>query len=320
MKKLIVLIVLGIALLALNGCIFTPIESTDQLVLSLTPGSGYAPQEISLRASGVSGGEFTLSFAGTDTINKTGLFTIIATEDNCTGTVTWRSDGGETQSADFFVKIKDAFAITGNIVLNGDAHLWGLHPRSRYVVSVPDLAPGWHIADVHVQVARKNVEDTVYCPPYAGPGVYHAASPVNNTLMNDAFVFHSTWNGNIDEAVNVYPPWGENHVYVKGDCVNWEDKAYRCRKDDTVGTKPNKKSAWEEIGDIHYGTGLPYSPPGYGESGYPGHGINCEPGWDKHSYPASITTITITFRNTDCESLTSSWDIPTMPDPGCNTY
>lgn len=330
MKKLIVLMGLALILLSLNACIFSGGTSKDQnaLVATITPSSGYRPLEITIVAkNGVEGGQFKLEIEGKTKENSTGMFSVTVYESDSTGTLTWTKPGYANRTAIIEIGFNNEGPIIGTPRLNGLADLWTLHPRHRYIVDFPDAydpeGGPVTLVDAHVQVARKQQEDTVFCPPYEGPGVYHAFDR-NRRLIENAFVFHSTWTGPIDTGTT-YPEWVQSHSYKVANRIRVEQRVYTCIKKHVAMpiNQPTTGTSWQvfwvQSGWID-GTNLPFSPPGYGESGYPGNGWNCPVGWSTSSAPATTTKITVTFRDEAGAETTESWDIYTSPDPGCNTF
>jgi len=243
----------------------------------------------------------------------------------CDGQVVWEREGYAMQTVDFHVALENEGPIIGIPRLNGIDNLWWIHPRSRYIVDFPDAHDPNNgpvtLVSVTVKASLKNVPDTVYCPPYAGPDVYHAKDG-NGRLIPNAFVFHSLWTGHIDLG-STWDLWEQTHSYVASDRVQLDRFAYQCTKKhtSTLKRKPGEGAKWEtfwdKIGSV-VGTGLPFSPPGYGESGYPG-GPLCG-AYDQTRRPAQTTTITAIFEDEQGATTIGTWVIPTGPDPGCNIY
>ena len=289
MKMRSALLGLGLlfVLLSLGGCLVDLGEGAlpvapGGLHVSVSPASGYYPLSVSVVVTppGV-GGQYTFTVEGHTYTQGSNVLRVVLHLLPCEGEVIWERQGQPVQRAQFSVALDNRGPVVGRIRLNGLDDLWYLHPRTRYLVDTPDVydpeGGPVELVAAHVKVARKAEEDTVFCPPYAGPGVYHAFDR-NHRLIDNAFVFHCTWTGALDA--------------------------------------PGVQTG-SHVGGYTY---LPFSPPGYGESGYPGQGVNCGPGWPKGGAPATTTTITETWRDRDGAETTVSWDIPTGPDPGCNTY
>ena len=326
-----------LALLALNGCLIdlgsgvTPTPG-NELSVAVSPLSGYYPLNVTITISGVTEGQYSVIVEGHTYAQGSNILCVTIRHLPCEGEVIWERPGYATQRAQFYIALDNKGPVIGMIRFNGLDDLWYLHPRYRYIVDAPDAydpeGGPVTLVDAHVQVARKTEEDTVFCPPFVGvsppkPDVYHAFDRNRRTIEN-AFVFHCTWTGPTDEAYNVHPSWKVTRIYYQGDLVNWNWNAYECKKDNVLGIEPgvasNWKSKWIDRGSVGYGTSLPFSPPGYGESGYPGNGTNCAIAWPTGSASASMTTITETWRDQDGAETTESWVIPTGPDPGCNIY
>ena len=318
-----------LALICLHGCF--PWETApgpgNQLRVAVNPSSGYPPLDVTITADGVTEGQYTFVVEGHTSTQGSNIKRVTLHLLPCEGEVIWERPGYVTQRVTFRVTLDNESPIIGIPRLNGLADLWYLHPRKRYIVDFPDARDPdggpVTLVDVHVQNAwklREDLgEDTVFCPPYEGQGVYHAFDR-NRRLIENAFVFHCTWTGPPDTALNIYPLWDKTITYKKGAKVNRNGKAWECLKNNTLGGK-DWLEHWKKIGDVKYGTNLPFSPPGYGESGYPGSGTNCPPiEWSKDRTPATMTTITATFRDEHGIETTESWDLPTGPDPGCNIY
>jgi len=316
-----------LVLLALSGCLFD-VEPTpgNQLIVSVDPTSGYPPVDVTIVASGVTDGQYSFLVEGHTYTQGNGTKIVTIHSLPCEGEVIWERPGYVAQTETFLVTLDNEGPIIGTPRLNGLEDLWYIHPRSRYIVDFPgaydpDGGPVT-LVSVTVQASLKDVPDTVYCPPYEGPDVYHAKDR-NGHMIKNAFVFHSLWTGPTDAPYNVYPFWKVTRVYVQGDFVNWNNRAYECKRDnDTVGCEPGVSSNWKKVwidrGLVGQGTNLPFSPPGYGESGYPGTPLCGE--YDNTRRAAQTTTITAIFRDEQGDETEEAWVIPTGPDPGCNTY
>jgi len=205
---------IGLALMCLNSCVLdlggNSGQGPDVLAVTITPSSGYRPLAVTIVAkNAVEGGQFKLELEGKTKENSTGVFKVTVYESDSTGTLTWSKPGYASRQARIEIGFENEGPIIGRLRLNGLDDLWYLHPRYRYIVDFPDAydPEGGLVTLVaaHVQVARKLQEDTVFCPPYEGPGVYHAFDR-NRRLIENAFVFHSTWTGPIDTDT-AWPEW-----------------------------------------------------------------------------------------------------------------
>jgi hypothetical protein len=332
MKITIRLILFGtgilLSLACLNGCLFdTQPAAGNQLIVSVDPTIGYPPVDVTIVASGVTDGQYSFLVEGHTYTQGDGTKIVTIHSLPCEGEVIWERPGYVAQTATFLVTLDNEGPIIGTPRLNGLEDLWYIHPRYRYIVDFPDAydpdGGPVTLVDAHVKVALKLQEDTVFCPPYEGPGVYHAFDR-NRRLIENAFVFHSTWTGPTDTGT-AWPEWVQSHSYKVSNRIRVVQRVYTCIKKhiaDEVNRPPAGTSCtvyWIQSGWID-GTNLPYSPPGYGESGYPGNGTNCPIAWSTHSAPATTTIITATFRDEQGKDTTESWVIPTGPNPGCNTY
>jgi hypothetical protein len=335
-NKLVKLGLFGLSLLlalaCLCGCLIdlgggVPPSPGNQLIVAVNPLSGYPPLLVTLEFSGVTEGQYTITVEGHTYTQGSNIKRVTLHSLPCEGEVIWERPGYATQRAQFYIALDNEGPVIGRLRLNGLDDLWYLHPRQRYIADNPDAydpeGGPVTLVDVHVQVARKLEEDTVFCPPYAGPGVYHAFDR-NRRMIENAFVFHCTWTGPIDVGTT-RPEWVQSHSYKVANRIRFEQRIYTCIKKhvaDEVNRPPTGTSwqvFWVQSGWVD-GTDLPFSPPGYAESGYPGNGTNCPIGWPTVSAPATITTITMTYRDQDGAETTESWDLPTGPDPGCNIY
>jgi len=290
-----------LALLALNGCLIdlggggvTPAPG-NELSVALSPSSGYYPLDVTITIGGVAEGQYSVIVEGHTYTQGSNIFCVTIKHLPCEGEVIWERLGYATQRAQFWIGLDNEGPVIGLIRLNGLDDLWYLHPRTRYIVDAPDAydpeGGPVTLVDVHVQVARKTVieddlviliEDTVFCPPFVG---------VN------------------PPKPDVYHAFDRNRRTIENAFV------FHC-----TWTGPLDMAGVQT--DSHLGgyTYLPFSPPGYGESGYPGNGHNCSVDWSRDRASASMTTITETWRDQDGAETTESWVIPTGPDPGCNIY
>jgi len=321
------LVVTGLllALLALNACLFFPDTPSDQLIVAVDPSSGYPPLDVTITAGGVIGGQYSFVVEGHTYSSGSNIKHITILDLPCDGQVIWDNPGDAIQTVDFHISLENEGPIIGIPRLNGLDDLWYIHPRSRYIVDFPDAHDPNNgavtLVSVTVKASLKNVPDTVYCPPYEGPDVYHAKDG-NGRMIENAFVFHSLWTGHVDLG-STWDLWEQTHSYATGDRVQLDLFSYQCILAHTsmLKRKPGKGAKWEtfwdKIGSV-VGTGLPFSPPGYGESGYPG-GPLCG-AYDQTRRPAQTTTITAIFEDEKGARTIGTWAIPTGPDPGCNIY
>lgn len=319
MKRALIVLTLLMLSAALSGCMLNPL-----LVLTATPDSGYPPLDVTLTASGVTGGQYTFEVDG-DTYTQPSPTLLVRIQNlPCVVTVTWES-GGDIRDAEATIGLVNAGPITGNPVLNGIADLWVLHPRQRYIVTFPDAydAEGGPATLVDVTVFHEGQDEwnTVFCPPYTGmdppkPDLYRVRTGQGDFF--NAFVFHSTWNGPTDG--DAFFDWDQNKEYELGDQVELNGLIYECdrvaRTGFCVGKDPVTTTWWRAVGVVGADTGLPYSPPGYGEMGYPGGPINCLP-WPKDMISAGDTIIWVRFEDEHGEHTEETWRIPTMVSPGC---
>jgi len=320
MKKIAALIVMSVLLISLVGCLFPEAEVND-FAVALSKNTGGRPLNVTVTASG--GSAYELTFDGNVEQSSGGVFHITATKpEEQRGTVSCVKADGSSDTVTFVIGFENKRPVIGRLRLNGIDDQYVIHAKGRNIADFPDARDPdggpVTLVDVHVQASGKSQEDTVFAPPYAGDGVYHAYDR-NGRMIPNAFVFHSMWTGRIDGAFNVFPAWKDTRTYYNGDEVNKDGKAWMCTVNGTEGSK-QWNTHWEKIGDVVYGTNLPFSPPGYGESGYPGSGTNCDGTgeWPDHNLPSGTTTITATFEDSDGGRTTESWDVPTMPYVGCN--
>jgi len=319
-----------LALICLNGCDLglgggSP-GPGNLLSVTVNPSSGYPPLDVTITAAGVTEGQYTFIVGGHTYIQGSNIKRVTLHLLPCEGEVVWERPGYVIQKVTFNVTLDNEGPDPGQPVINGIRDLWTLQSGVRYLISFPDARDPdggpVTLVDVHVQASLKLVEDTVFCPPYAGQGVYHARDRTGH-LIENAFVIHSLWTGPLDAAFNVHPFWKATRYYEQGDYVNWNGKAYECKRDNNTvgfepGVSPGWKGVWIDRGPVGYGTNLPFAPPGYPEAGYPGAGTNCGiDGWPHHDMPTQMTTITATFRDQDGATTKESWEIPTMPYAIC---
>jgi len=275
-----------LALLFLSGCFPWETTTENQLSVAVSPSSGYYPLNVTITISGVTEGQYSVIVEGHTYTQGSNILCVTINHLPCEGEVIWERPGYATQRAQFYIALDNKGPVIGMIRLNGLDDLWSLHPRYRYIVDAPDAydpeGGPVTLVDAHVQVARKIEEDTIFCPPFVG---------VN------------------PPKPDVYHAFDRNRRTIENAFV------FHC-----TWTGPIDKLGVQT--DSHVGgyTYLPFSPPGYGESGYPGQGTNCKIDWSRDRAPASMTTITETWRDQDGAETTESWVIPTGPDPGCRIY
>jgi len=319
--KRIALFVLLVALSGalLTGCL-TPVVQ-QSLGLEATPGAGYPPLEITLTATGQSGGSYTFQFEGQTYTQPSPVLVTWIDELPCTVSVTWEGTGGPL-SASVTIGLVNQGPVIGRLVLNGIEDLWTIHPRGRYIVTFPDAydREGGPVKLVNVTVFHEGQlqPNTVFCPPYTGanppkPDLYRVRTGSGDLL--NAFVFYSTWNAPLDIAGG-YESWEPGRVYAIGDKVEHGGKEYACIKATNNKIPGVATNYWELIGSAIARTNLPFSPPDQGEAGYPG-GASCGLAWVKEFISGGMTIITSTFED-ECGAATTQVDkIPTMPFPGC---
>lgn len=322
MKRLILLIAV---LFALSGCTL-PGSNIGTLILS-APDSAYPPCDVTLVASGVTGGQYTFTIEG-KTYTQTGNSLTVTIENlPCTVEVLWESEAGDYQTATVRIGLANTGPVIGRPVLNGIDNLWWIHPRAKYIVTFPYASDsqGGDVTLVNVTVFNtgQGEENSVFCPPYEGmnppkPDVYHVETG-QGTLEN-AFVFFSLWNGAIDSSVNNFPEWKAAREYFVGDEIQRNDIGYRCKRDTSEATStriPGTHSGyWVVVGPVIVGTDRPYSPPDWPVDSYPGAGTTCLE-WPRDFIPSGMTVITATFEDEMGATTTESWSIPTTSYPGC---
>jgi len=327
LTKWALLIVVAFLVVGLLGCTIWDVTPENGLTVVVDPSSGYPPLDITITANGVTGGQYSYIVEGHTYTQGSNIKHVTLHLLPCEGEVIWERSGYVTQRAQFDVTLDNESPNPGQLVIDGIRDKWNLQTGVRHIISFPDARDpeGGPVTliDVQVRASLKLEDDTVFSPPYSGVGVYHARDR-NGRMLENAFIIHSLWTGPIDAAFNVYPFWKATRIYVQGDWVNWNDKAYECKRDvNTVGFEPGVspgwKAVWTDHGPVGYGTNLPFSPPGYGESGYPGAGVNCGiDGWPHHSMESQITTVTTTWQDQDGAKTVESWDIPTSPYATCD--
>ena len=318
-----------LALLALNACLFSdtaPLPD-NQFTLVADPSSGYYPLPGTLTATELTGGQYSFTLEGHTYTQGSNIIPVTFSILPCEAEVVWERPGYETQMATCTIALDNEGPDPGQLVINGINNRWTIQAGQRHIITYPNAldregGPAT-LVSVHIQASLKgSEEDTVFCPTYAGPDVYHVYDR-NGMLIKNAFAFHSLWTGPIDVAFNVHPSWKSTRTYFQGDLVNWNGNAYECKKDDAIGVKPGVtagwKKTWTDRGPVGYGSNLPFSPPGYGESGYPGAGVHCDiDGWPDHSMMSQTTTITSTWQDQDGATTIDVQEIPTTPYVTCN--
>jgi len=207
--KRIALFVLLVALSGalLTGCL-TPVVQ-QSLGLEATPGAGYPPLEITLTATGQSGGSYTFQFEGQTYTQPSPVLVTWIDELPCTVSVTWEGTGGPL-SASVTIGLVNQGPVIGLPVLNGVKNLWTIHPRAKYIVTFPDAydPEGGAVTLIDVLVYHMGQEElnTVFCPPYTGtqpprPDLYRVRTSQGD--IENAFVFFSTWCAPLDEVCNL---------------------------------------------------------------------------------------------------------------------
>ncbi len=324
--KRIAVVGLVVLLGALSGCyLVDPIPEPLDLILTSTPDSGYPPLAVTLRAVGPVGGQYTFTVEGRTFQQPTGTLNVTVKALPCEATVEW-IDGTNTLENSVTIGLENEGPVPGQLVLNGIENLWTIHPRWKYTVTFPDAfdreGGPVTLVDVRVEHTGQGEPNTVFCPPYSGanppkPDVYHVRTGTGTTL--NAFVFYSIWNGRVDGSVLVYSAWKDTRPYEVGDKANWNGKAYECKKacTDKEPPLPGSNKWWLLIGDVHYGSGLPRTPPGRGEDGYPGTCVHGSPGWPTEFIPGDMTDITTTWEDEEGARTIDCQSVPTMPYPGC---
>jgi len=322
--------ILGVVLLAaLSGMLLTGCMSPatqPALTLEATPSEGYPPLEVTLTAVGQAGGSYTFGVEGKTYTHPSPVLVAWVDELPCTVSVVWEGTGGP-YSADTTIGLVNSGPVIGRLVLNGIEDLWTIHPRLRCVVTFPDAhdLEGGPATLVNATVfhAGQGEPNTIFCPPYTGlhppkPDLYRVRTGQGDLL--NAFVFYSTWNAPANVSVNDYPRWKDVRDYVVGDRVQHEGEGYLCKKDTALAATTKvpgvAASYWTPLGAVVPGLDLPYTPPSQGEDGYPGGGL-CGLTWPRDLIPGGMTIITATFEDEMGLTTTESWEIPTMPFPGC---
>jgi len=192
--------VLALVLLA-TGCTLIP----ETLVLRV-PASAYPGDEVTVVASGVTGGQFTFTVGGKTYTQAGNSLAVEVDELPCEVSVVWFS-AGKSQTATETIYLKNAGPVIGRPVLNAITDLWTIHPRGRYTVTFPgtyDPEDGpVTLVDVTVYHTGQGSYQTVFCPPYTGadeskpkPDLYRVRTGQGD--IENAFVFYSIWKGPID--------------------------------------------------------------------------------------------------------------------------
>ena len=320
LKRAVTMIVI-FAVTLLTGC--TLFTGTDGILTLDVPESGYPPFEGTLTAGGVLNGTYTFEVEGRTYTQPQNVLTVTIYSLPCDVKVTWIGSD-IPQEVTKTIGLENGGPSIGRPVLNAITNLWTIHPRSRYIVTFPDAhdPQGGDVTLINATVFHtgQQSENTVFCPPYTGmhppkPDVYHVKDG-NGTLEN-AFMFFSIWDGDIDVNINDFDEWKDTTDYVYGDTVQYGGKGYKCILAHEASALPTRAKYWALIGTVISGTGLPYSPPDQGVRGYPGAGT-CGLQWTKEFISAGMTIITATFEDEMGATTTESWSIPTMVYPGCS--
>ena len=324
MKRAIILSMI-LAIAGLSGCTFFGVDE-GTLTLSV-PESGYPPLTAMITAGGVLNGTYTFEIEGRTYTQPQPSLTVTIYNLPCDVTVSWVGDG-MPQEVTETIGLANTGPIIGRPVLNAITNLWTIQPRDRYIVTFPDAhdPQGGDATLVNVTVFHtgQQSENTVFCPPYEGqyppkPDVYHVRRDTGQIVEN-AFMFFSTWDGMLNVSVNDYPRWKDTRDYVIGDKVQYLGNGYLCKRntDEASSTRiPGTHTGyWTLLGPVVPGSNLPYSPPDQGVDTYPGGGT-CGLWWERNLIPSGMTIITATFEDEMGATTTESWSIPTMVFPGC---
>jgi len=332
-RKKTILAIGAIMLLALlSACtLLPPTQSSENLRVAVTPlEGGYPPLNVTLTVyapQGETGGQYSFELDGKTYQQGGNVLKVIVNNLPCLGRVVWEKEGQVPQEAMFEIPLINSGPVICPPRLNGIDNAWYLHPRYRYVVDFPgtyDPEGGpVKLVAATVRAELKDVDDTIYTPPYEGPNVFHAKlfGSYGGHIIENAFAFHCLWTAPLDTGFD-NPEWVKGTRYIIENQVNADGSAYKCVSNHkaTMGNRPgtgtNWRNCWKYIG-TEQGTNLPFSPPGYGESGYPGS--HCFE-YDKTKRPSQMTEITATFEDEMGARTTESWLVPTGADPGCNIY
>jgi len=318
-------ILLFIPLLLLAGC---TLFDTSVVTLTLSvPESGYPPFEATIIAGGVINGTYTFEVEGRTYTQPGNTLKVTIYDLPCDVTVTW-DDDGVPQTVTETIGLSNTGPVIGRPVLNFITDQWTIHPRSRYIVTFPDVhdSEGGDVTLINATVFHtgQNAENSIFCPPYTGmyppkPDVYHVRLDTGQIVEN-AFMFFSIWDGAINVSVNDFSRWKDTRNYVVGDKVQHLGKGYLCKRDTSEATTikvPGIATGyWTLLGPVIPGSNLPYSPPDQAVDGYPGGGT-CGFAWERNFISSGMTVITATFEDERGATTTGSWSIPTMVYPGC---
>jgi len=210
MKRLVVILVMLAALVALSSCNWID-DNVGTLTLSV-PDSAYPPCEVLIVAGGVTGGQYTFEVEGNTRTQASSSLRIEIAAVPCEVTVTWIGDG-TPQTVTKIIYLENDGPVIGRPRLNGIVNLWTIHAdHNKYTVTFPNAydpeggpvtlidASVWHVA--------QNEPNTIFCPPYTGmnppkPDLYRVRTGQGDIL--NAFIFWSVWNGPIDEITQSYP-------------------------------------------------------------------------------------------------------------------
>jgi len=318
--KRTILFFLIMSLGIVSGC--SLFRDVGTLTIS-APEFGYPPFVAAIVANGVLNGTYTFEVEGRTYTQPSNTLNVTIYNLPCEITVTW-NDGGIPQTATKTIYLKNTGPIIGRPVLNFITDQWTIHPRSKYIVTFPDARDpeGGDVTLINAAVFHtgQNSDNTVFCPPYVGmyppkPDVYHVRLGTGE-MKENAFMFFSIWYGatnNVD--ITDFEEWDDTITYVYGDRVQYLGNGYKCILE-CVGKTPTKVKYWELVDPVITASGLPYSPPDQGVSGYPGGGT-CGLEWTRDFVPSGMTVITATFEDEMGATTTESWSIPTMVYPGC---
>jgi len=306
----------------LTGC--TLLTGTDGTLTLTVPESGYPPFEATLTAGGVPDGMYTFDVEGNTYTQYENVLTVIIDSLPCVVKVTWVGSG-VPQTAEETIWLRNASPVIGRPVLNGITNLWTIHPRSRYIVTFPNVHDPENgdvtLVDVTVYHTGQDAYNAVFCPPYTGltpPKIDLYRVRTNAGDILNSFIFFSTWEEKTQPAsVNNYKEWKSGKTYAIGDRVQYSSKGYLCRKatSSTINPDGNLKY-WTPLGDVVVGSNLPYSPPDQAIDGYPGSGTTCLP-WPTVFISPGMTVITSVWEDEQGDRTTRVDEIPTMVYPGC---
>lgn len=222
MKRIVILGAIFL-LAVLSGCNWLVDPPPAALTLTATPDSGYPPLAVTLRAKGPVGGQYTFVVEGRTYQQVSNTLAVTLASLPCEATVVWMK-GSEVLEETIAVGLVNEGPVIGRPVLNGIANLWWIIPRSRYVVTFPDAhdPEGGPVTLIGATVHTTYLGElnTVFCPPYVGqhppqPDEYHVGTGAG--MLQNAFVFHSIWQGPIDmESGLPYAPPDQSEAGYPG--------------------------------------------------------------------------------------------------------